>query len=174
MKKENAYLVGRLVKTHGLNGELGASFEVDDPEIYLHSDVIYLSTPTGLVPYFIDSQQLLNNKGILKFEDIDHIDEAKELLGAELYIPLGDLPELDEGQIYYHELVGFQVVDDDLGELGEVSNVYDFQSHAVMEMLYKEAEVLIPLNEELIQNVDPDKEIIYLSLPPGLIDVYME
>lgn len=174
MKKENAYFLGKVVKTHGLKGELGATFEIDAPGEYLHSDVVFLELQGGLVPHFIERQQFLNNKGILKLEEIDVLEDAQALIGAGIYIPLEDLPELEEGQIYYHNLIGFQVIDDDLGELGEVSNIYDFKSHAVMEMMYKNAEVLVPLHEDIVRDVDPEAQTVYVSLPEGLLDVYLE
>ena len=173
MKKENAYLIGKIVKPHGLLGEVVVSYEVDYPEEYIASDVIFLEEKGGIVPYFIESIQFNHNKGIIKFEGVDTVEAAEALRNTSLYIPLADLPELEEGQVYYHELIGFQVKGLEEGMLGEVSEIYDFKSHTVMEMRYQGKEVLIPLHEDIVQEIDEEAKIITVNLPEGLLDLYL-
>lgn len=174
MKKENAYHIGKIVKPHALAGEVGVSFIIDYPEEYVSSEVLFLEEKGSLVPYFIEYQSFNGTKGIFKFEGIDTIEGAEGLRGMDFYIPLKDLPELEEGQVYFHELIGFQVHGVEEGFLGEVNDIYDFKSHAVMEIFYQGKEVLIPLHEDIIDNIDEDAQIIRVNLPEGLLDLYLK
>jgi 16S rRNA processing protein RimM len=87
---------------------------------------------------------------------------------------MSELPELGEDQYYYHELVGFEVIDDSLGLIGEVKVIYDMETQDLLGVEHKGKEVLIPIQDQIIQKVDKAAKKVYCSLPTGLIDIYLE
>ena len=173
MKKQEAYKLGAILKTHGLKGEISAAFDMDDPQEYILSDVLFLDLEGQLVPHFIESINTNQGKGFIKFEDTDSVEQAKKLTGCDIYIPLADLPQLEEGEFYYHQIIGFKIEDTEKGMIGRVEEVIDLKSHAVMRTTYQGKEVLIPMHEEVLLEADMQQEMVKVALPDGLLEVYL-
>ncbi len=172
MDFESCYQLGYVLKTHGLKGELVLLLDADNPQEYSEMESVFVELNKKLVPFFIERIKLNGSKAIIKFEEVDSIEQAKAFKGARLYLPLEFLPELEEGY-YFHELIGFKVIDSNEGELGIVSGVFDSGSQDLIAMQYQEKEVLIPLTEEVVTKVDKQSKTIDTTLPDGLLDIYL-
>ena len=173
MKKQEAYKIGYILKTHGLKGGISASFDMSNPQEYILSNALFVDTEGGLVPFFIESMNINQGKGFIKFEDVENVEKAKRLIGLDLYIPLTDLPELEDGEFYYHEVIGFSIVDEEEGLLGKVEEIMDLKSHAVMRTTYQGKEVLIPMHEDVLLKTDKEAEQLQVRLPNGLLEIYL-
>ena len=171
---DDCFKLGHIVKKHGLKGELSILLDVDYPEDYTELESVFVEVNKQLVPFFIEYLQLNGDRGIIKFEDVDDLPTAERLLKADLYLPAENLPTLEEGQFYYHEVVGYTVVDKSLGELGPIAEVYEFPTQDLLGVTYQSKEVLIPINDDIITNVDHDNKTMQVDLPEGLVDVYLE
>ena len=174
MTKDNCFELGKITKTHGLKGEVVLWLDVDFPEDYEDLESIFLDVKGELVPFFMDSYRLSGNRAIVQFEDIDTFEKAEELVNLEAYLPLDELPALENDQFYYHEIIGFQVVDKNLGELGIVYTVHSMQAQDLLVMDYKGKEVLIPVIPEIVLEADKEAKILNVNLPEGLLEVYLE
>jgi 16S rRNA processing protein RimM len=170
---DDCYLLGQLVKTHGLRGELIAHFDVDYPEEYQELESVFVEQNGKLVPFFIESISVRNDKVFLAFDDIDGIDVAAKLVGLSIYLPLENLPELKSGDYYFHQLVGMSLYDNDV-LVGEVNDVYELPNNNLLGVMHQGVEVLIPLEDAIVKKVDLDTKRIDTDLPEGLIDVYLE
>ena len=174
MQKEETFYIGYVTKTKGLKGEVQVFFEFDDYE-QLKPEIIFADMNGKLVPYFVDSYKLQKNStGYFYFDDLDHIDKAQLLVKKKLYLPLAEKPERDENEFFYTDLKGFMAIDETLGELGEITDVHEYPQQFVATVLYKEKEVLFPLNEDFIIEIDEDEKLLTLDLPEGLLDVYLD
>lgn len=173
MRIDDCYQLGYVSKTHGLLGEVSIILDVDSPEAYQELESVFLELPNSgtLIPFFIETIDIQAQRALVKFEDIDSIEQAQEVVKASLYLPLDALPDLGEGNYYFHEIVGFQVVDQERGELGTVKDVYTGGSQDLIAMDYQNQEVLIPINDELVPQVDKTKGTVYVKLPEGLLDL---
>ena len=173
MRIEDCYQLGYVSKTHGLQGEISVILDVDVPEAYEELESVFLELPNSgtLIPFFVDTIDIQAQRALIKFEDIDSIEQAQELVKANLYLPLNTLPELEDGQYYFHEIIGYRVVDEQLGELGSVKDVYAGSGQDLIAMDYKNQEVLIPINDELVPRVDKSAQIVHTNLPEGLLDL---
>ncbi len=178
MTLDETYQLGYLIKTHGLRGQMVAHFDVDDVSAYTKLKTVYLTlagAPTKLVEHQIEKVQLQSgNKVLIKLRGIERIEEAEPLRGSQLHLPLAALPELEEDQFYFHDVIGFTVVDSALGNLGIVENFYELPQQDMLAMRYQDQEVLIPVVDELISHADHAKKEIYVNLPDGLLDVYLK
>ncbi|GAB3873142.1 ribosome maturation factor RimM [Hymenobacter segetis] len=178
MTLDETYQLGYLIKTHGLRGHLVAHFDVDDVSAYTKLKTVYLTlagAPTKLVEHQIEKvQPQSGNKVLIKLRGIERIEEAEPLRGSQLHLPLAALPELEEDQFYFHDVIGFTVVDENLGTLGTVENFYELPQQDMLAMRYQGQEVLIPVVDELISHADHAKKEIYVNLPDGLLDVYLK
>jgi 16S rRNA processing protein RimM len=70
--------------------------------------------------------------------------------------------------------LGFIAVDENEGELGEISAINEFPQQLIATVTYKDCEVLFPLNEEIIKGIDVVKNLVFIDLPDGLLDIYLD
>ncbi|WP_034256579.1 ribosome maturation factor RimM [Adhaeribacter aquaticus] len=174
MNIDACYQLGYIVRTHGVKGQVIAFFDVDYPEDYEELESVFLQLNGKLVPFFIDALDIQpNGRIIIKFEDVDSIVEAEKLKNTQLYLPLENLPELDEDQFYFHEVIGYLIVDKTLGDLGTVKEIYEMPYQDLMAMDYQGTEVLIPIQDELILRADKAEKKLFVNLPEGLVDIYL-
>jgi len=168
------FYLGKVVKVHGYEGKVSIYFDTDEPQEYIDIDMIFINIAGNLVPYFINDLSLLNNKAVVSFMDVDDIDKANTLVNKELYLPLSLLPVLDGNKFYYHEVKGMNVTDQNYGELGPISAVLEYPNQAVLQVFVDSKEVLIPISNEIIVNVDRTQNLMTIVAPEGLLDVYLK
>ncbi|UPL48204.1 ribosome maturation factor RimM [Hymenobacter sublimis] len=177
MTLDDCYELGSVVKPHGLKGFVVAAFDVDNLDDYrkLKSVLVELPTAPGkLTDYAVEKLQPQSDaRALLKFKGIDRIEDAEPLRNAKLWRPLTELPNLAEDQFYFHDVVGYLVVDEQLGELGTVETFYELPQQDVLSMRYKGVEVLIPVVDELVKQADQAARKLFVNLPEGLLDVYL-
>jgi 16S rRNA processing protein RimM len=73
--------------------------------------------------------------------------------------------------LIYQYLKGYKMMDDLLGELGDIQSVEAYPQQEIAIVNYQNKEVLIPLNEFVISDIDNDNQIVNVSLPEGLLDI---
>ncbi|GAB3330855.1 ribosome maturation factor RimM [Larkinella ripae] len=173
MTKDDCFQLGKITKTHGVRGEMVFFLDVDMPELYSEMDSVLIEIKGDLVPHFIESISVNRNRGIVALEGVETIEEAQKLVNCDLFLPLDNLEELKEGQFYFHEIVGFRVHDEKLGELGTVRTVYNVPPQDLIAMDYQGKEILIPVNDELTPKADKAQQILHVRLPDGLVDIYL-
>ncbi|MBK6266755.1 16S rRNA processing protein RimM [Marivirga sp. S37H4] len=174
MKPSQCFQLGIVSRPHGLKGEVYVALDTDFPQEYAEMESVFLLQNGKLVPFFIESLQIRGSEALIKFEEIDDKDAALSIKGLSLHLPLDQLPELDSDQFYFHEIIGYQIIDQNLGELGKVAQVYEAGHQDLIGMDYKEKEVLIPINDDIIISVDREKETMEVNLPDGLLELYLE
>lgn len=173
MLKEEAFYIGYITKTKGLKGEVQLFFEFEDYES-LDFDVLFAEMNGKMVPFFVKSHKIYpNSTGLFYFDDIDHIDKAEILIKKKIYLPLTQMPERDDDDFGFMDLKGFLTVDESLGELGEIIEINEFPQQFVATVVYKGKEVMFPLNEDFIVEIDDEEQILTVDLPEGLLDVYL-
>lgn len=174
MRIEDCFLLGRVLKPHHLHGECKAYFDVDFIEDYEDMESVYLLQGNKLTPFFLENFRITNpNQAILQFRHVVDRDGAEALAGLEMYLPTEMLPQLGEDQFYYHEIKGFRIQDQNLGELGIVVRVDEFPAQALLVMSYKNREILIPIVGEIVGKIDRENQTVNTKLPEGLLDVYL-
>ena len=175
MKKEDCFYLGKIVKKYSFKGEVLLKLDTDQPELYEHLDALFLDINNSLIPYFVDKSQLHKSNLLrLKFEDVSSEIDAKQLLKKEVYLPLALLPKLEGNTFYYHEIIGFHIVDENFGSVGLISGVNDSSAQVLFEIDRNGIEILIPLNDDIISSVDRTNKTVTVNTPPGLIDLYLE
>lgn len=174
MQKKDCFFVGKIVKKYSFKGELLVKLDTDDPEQFLEMESVFVEQHKNLIPFFIEKCSLHKSSLLrVKFEEVTNEADADALLGTELYLPLSFLPKLSGNKFYYHEIIGFKVIDVNFGDLGVVAGVNDSTPQHLFEIAYKDKEILIPINDEIIKKVDRTKKSLQLEAPEGLIDLYL-
>lgn len=173
------FYLGYTAKIHGKKGELIIKPDVDFPEEYQNLESLFIQLnkkDKTLVPFFLSTCQLQHNGTLrIKIEDTETADEAKKLVGKSIYLPLSMLTPLTGNKFYFHEIIGFTIKDSEKGAIGKVTKVLEHTTQAVFEITNSNnQEILIPITDEIIQNVDRDNQLIEVITPDGLIDLYLE
>lgn len=172
MNINETFYIGYITKTRGLKGEMQLFFEFED-YAELQLDVLFLEINKKLVPYFIDTLKLQKNRtAYLNLEDIDHVDKAQALIRKKVYLPNDKMPERDPDDFRYTDLVGYLVIDENEGEIGEITGVEEFPQQFIAKVDYSGQELMFPLSDDLILDIDAEGQTIEVQLPDGLIDVY--
>ncbi len=176
MTKDDCYQLGHITKTHAVSGELVLYLDVDDAAEYADLESVLLEVKGQLVPYFIESIAIVKaSRAIVAFEEVDTIEQAERLIGCGAFLPLDNLePITDVTRFYFHEIVGYRVVDAEAGELGTVRGVYAMNAQDLIAMDYQDKEVLIPINSDIVRTVDRASQKLNVVLPDGLLAIYME
>jgi 16S rRNA processing protein RimM len=174
MTKADCFELGYITRPHGLDGRLAVVLDVDNPTDYKDTKVVLLEIKGQLVPYTIQSLHFMPNKIVAKFENIDHIDQAETLKSIKMFLPLDKLPKLDEGQFYYHDLIGYDLHDTEEGNVGQIKLIYYMPGQDLLAVAHKGVEVLVPITDEIVLRVDHEAKVVYADLPAGLLDVYLQ
>jgi 16S rRNA processing protein RimM len=174
MDKKDFYFLGKIIKTSGYNGSLVFFFDVDDVAYYQNLEAVFVELNNQLVPFAIENLQYkTGNTFYVQIEDINSFDQAKMLVGCELYLPLKFLPELKGNQFYFHEVIGFIVSDKQHGKIGIITGIMDQTSQPVFVIKNQEQEIMIPASDEIIVKVDRKNKCIEVNAPEGLIEIYL-
>ncbi len=175
MKKEECFYLGKIVRKYSFKGELLAKLETDEPEAYVDLDSVFVAYGPNLVPFFFESSQLHKSTLLrFKFEDVDTEEDADDLIGADLYLPLTLLPDLTGNKFYFHEIIGFAAIDVNFGLIGTITGVNDTTAQAIFEIDREGKQVLVPIIDDFINSLDRDKKEIVLNVPDGLIELYIQ
>jgi 16S rRNA processing protein RimM len=171
---KDSFNIGYITKTRGLKGEVQLFFLYENPE-ELELDVVFLEIYDKLVPFFVSSYQLLsNNTGYFFFEDIDHIDKAIEIVKKNVFLPNTKKPDRDPDEFLITDLKGFTVHEKAYGELGEILEVNEFPQQFIATVSYQSKEIMFPLNDNFIIEIDKEAKVLRVDLPEGLLDIYLE
>ena len=127
-----------------------------------------------LIPYFVENITFHSNKSFVLFQDLKTLEAANQLVGISAYLPLDLLPEKDGNDFYSHEVVDFLVIDEEKGELGKVQEIIEYPTQSLIQIVINGKEVLIPIHDDIIQDVNREEKKIYIKAPNGLIDMYLE
>ncbi|MCK4638550.1 MAG: 16S rRNA processing protein RimM [Bacteroidales bacterium] len=173
MNKNDFFYLGRIVKAYGKKGELNVVLDTDNPENYKDLKSVFLDLKGNLIPYFIEKIQIKNNKAIIKLKDVLTPEIAEMFVNAEIFLPLNQLPKLTGNKFYYHDIIGYTIIDKTYGSIGKVEKVLDLPQHAILQIKYKNKEILVPITDEIIKIVDRNNKQIKIEAPKGLIEIYL-
>ena len=176
MEINDCFLVGYVAKLLGYKGEVVLYIDADEPDKYLEMESVYVSKANKLIPFFFDKLQAHSrqNHFIAKFQDIDSVEQASMFVGCELYLSLDYLPDLSGKQFYFHEVVGFTLVDKQKGLIGEIKEIIDVSSSPIFQIFTGNKEVLLPIHDDFIISIDRKSKTINYKAPEGLIDMYLD
>ena len=172
IKKETVYKIGVLGKPHGVKGEVSFTF-TDDMFDRVDADFLILDIDGILVPFFMEEYRFRNNEtALIKFQDIDTQDKAKELTGCDVYFSR-EKSDHSENNMTWAELIGFTLIDTTTGRLiGKLLSVDAATLNTLFIVGIEEGhERLIPASEELIDKIDARNRQIRICLPEGLLDI---
>ena len=173
MTKDDCFFFGKITKTHGLKGEITIKLDVANPGDFSALKYVLVEEKGNLIPYFIENQKINGDKMFVQLQDVRKVEQAAAFLGKAVFLPNELMPELDEDEFYYKEIVGFKLVDVAKGEIGKISDVLEYPTQAVIQVMKEGKEILIPIHDDIIEKVDKKAKTLTVNTPEGLIDMYL-
>ena len=171
---KDCFYVGTIVSKFSFKGEVLIKLDSDDPEMYEGLESVFITIGNNLVPFFIERSSLHKSNLLrIKFEDIDNEHDAEALLKQKIYLPLDALPKLSGNKFYYHEVIGFEVVDVNYGRVGVITHVNDRSSQPIFEIEHEGQQILIPLHDDFLKEVNRKDKRVIVEAPEGLIELYL-
>lgn len=165
-------IIARAVKPRGLKGEIVAELLTDFPERFEDVDELVLVSPSGeRSTKRLEDYWFQNNRVVLKFSGYDDVEAAKELVGVEFAVPESERVPLPADHYYDWELEGCTVkVGDD--SIGQVKSVLKTGGAEILVVTGNSGnELLIPLADSIVVEVDPARKTIVVDPPEGLLDL---
>lgn len=174
MNHPKLVIIGEVVKPHGIRGEFSVENHAGSPRLYSPGALIGLRPKNGR-ERFVEVFSCRPHQGrlLLTVAGTADRDAAEKLRGMEVVVKAEDLPDLDEGEVYLHEIVGFDVVLEDGSKVGVLEGFEDLPGQDVWLIRSEEGrEILLPATEETVPMIDMDTRRITIAPPPGLLELY--
>ncbi len=170
IKADELIRVGQLNKPHALKGEI--NFTLSEPDLFdeVDPDMLFVQVDGLFVPFFIEEYRFKSDDaGIIHFQDINSDTEARELSNLPIFLH-HDQTSGVEVLLSANPIIGFSIIDSELGPVGEIVDVDDSTMNVLLIVQVKGDTVYIPFADEYINQIDESAKIIYTTLPDGLFD----
>jgi 16S rRNA processing protein RimM len=167
------FKIGTIIKTRGLKGELQLYVDLENLQD-INFNAIFIDIAGKLVPYFVESVKYQKNTAWLYLEDVESVELASKLAKKDVYLSNKLKPKKKKDEFTLKDLKGFIAIDEHEGELGEILEIQELPQQFIATVNYKDREVLFPLNETIIKGIDLNGGEVYIDLPEGLLDIYLD
>lgn len=167
------FKIGKLVAVHGLKGELLLKHELGKKTSLKGLQVIFIEEKKkSFLPWFIESAKIKTNEEVfLKLENVNARETAMKLVRKEVWVPEPDFKKFASKSSPVN-LLGYTIVDKKK-PLGNILEIIEQPHQMLCRLEINTKEVLIPLNEETLQKVDHKKKQVLVTLPDGLLEIYL-
>ncbi len=182
MKKDDYIYLGSLVKTHGANGKV-LLITKHQFEEYEKLESVFFEINKRLVPFFVSTiRQKSNDSFLIVFDNINNETKAQEFLGCNVFLKKthaiinsskhGCL-EQDRDDILdkLSDLIGFSIIDENSGLIGEIINYHDIPSNPILICKKDNKEILIPFQKAFILSIIEKNKTVNGNFPEGLLDL---
>jgi 16S rRNA processing protein RimM len=168
-KEETVVRIGEIVSTHGIHGKLRVRYHNEDKKGFLSYKSLLVRNPLGrLEPFEVTEARIHRKLIIVQLRGLDSIDQAERLVGGSVFVERTSLPELEEDEYYWADLIGLEVTTTEGKSVGEVVRIIPTGANDVLVITAGVEELLVPATEEVIKEVDLVSRRIVISLQEGL------
>lgn len=163
--------LGSIYRTHGLKGMMKVKVDPLYLDELLEMEAVFLQTKAGNLPYFIKSVEAISDDMVLlQLEDVDTKEKAEELLRVPVMAEAENLEMVTAEE--WNGVVGYLLHDKKMGIIGPILQVLEMPQQVLAEVHYKGKDILVPLHDDLIVEVDDMERKIIMSLPEGYFDIF--
>ena len=161
--------VGVIANTHGVRGEVKVFPTTDDPTRYKQLKTVLVDNGKEQLEWEISNVRFFKQMVIVKFKDVDNIDDVLKYKGARLLIARENAVKLEEDEYFRADLFGLQALDEHGVFLGTIKDVLSTGANDVY-VIQQEvgADILVPAIKECILKVDLEQRQMMVHLLPGL------
>jgi 16S rRNA processing protein RimM len=158
-----------VIKPHGVRGKVKVEYFGEDlRRLSLYREILVEDEEGRPKAYEILEVIPKPPRFILRFKGIEKVEEAKPLIGKEILVEKKALPELEEGEYYWVDLLGMKVETQEGKKIGEVREIFPTGANDVCVIEGKRREILLPATEEVIQSIDIKRRVMKVVRMEGL------
>jgi len=170
--KKEPVLLGKVIATHGIKGQLRVAVYSGEFETMLSLDSLILKGPDDRLETFQVAASAVHGRKLnIALKEFENINQVLHLVGRELYALREQLPELSEGEFYWCDLLGLTVKTVSGEILGFLTDIITTGSNDVYVVKDDKREYLIPALEDVVLAINLDDGIMTVSPPEGLLDL---
>ncbi len=163
--------IGRIVRSHGLDGRVKVRSYLETPEALQNlSELLVGRSVSEARRYPLETVGIGKNYFILKLRGIDDRDAADGLRGAPVWMPAEKMGKLPEGEYYWREIIGLQVVTEEGRKLGRIEAVFPTGSNDVYVCRDEDREILLPAVGDVVRRIDTGSGVMVVRLLKGLVE----
>ncbi|MCX4819656.1 ribosome maturation factor RimM [Streptomyces sp. NBC_01142] len=165
-------VVARIGRAHGVKGEVTVEVRTDEPELRLGPGAVLATDPASAGPLTIETGRVHSGRLLVRFAGVRDRTGAEALRNTLLIAEVDpqELPE-DPEEFYDHQLMDLDVVLTDGTEIGRITEISHLPSQDLFIVERPDgSEVMIPFVEEIVAEIDLEKQRAVITPPPGLID----
>lgn len=165
------YLVGTIVTTHGIKGEVKVKLETSFPEErFKKGSKLFLKENDLYREITINSYRMHKQMALITFNNLQNINDVLGYIGKELYVDETAQINLSEDDFYYHDLIGLDAFDEEHNLLGIVSDIMEVPQGEILVITKQNGkEALIPFVDEYIKKVNLEEKCIVIRIIEGLL-----
>ncbi len=168
---EDLLKVGIISSTHGIRGEVKVFPTTDDPQRFKKLKNILLDSGKEKRNLKIQSVKFFKQFVILKFEEIDDINDIEKYKGSSLYVTRDQAVKLQKDEYFIADLIGLTVIAEEEKLEGTLKDVMETGANDVYVIeLTDGRELLLPAIKECVLSVDIEKGEMQIRLLDGLLD----
>jgi len=165
------YLIGVILKPHGIKGEVKIEPITPDPERFEALDEVYINNKHQTEVYLIEQVRFSGRFVYVKFEGIESRDAAEHIRDGEIFVDTEKLIKLKPNEFFIHDLIGCEVFDDSQRPIGKLIDIMQLSSNDIYVIkTEKGIEHLIPAIKDVIKNVDISNKRIIIHILDGMLD----
>lgn len=167
------FKIGKFVAVHGLKGELVLKHTLGKKTSLKGLTAIFVEErKDSFLPWFVQETKIKSeDETLLKLEGVDTREAAMKISRKEVWMPEADLKKFAAKSAPIN-LLGYTIIDNDQ-PLGEILEVIEQPHQLLCRLSIQNKDVFIPLHEETLQKADHKKKQVIVTLPEGLLDVYL-
>ena len=168
---QNLLLIGKIVKPHGLRGDVKVMSYAESINTYDNLKAIYLKKGDGTIEALhINKVSPSKRLIILGLDGVEDVNKAEELRGLELFIDRNELEEAKEGEYYQHDLLGLNVFTLQGSDLGTIKNIMPTGDYDVLVVQKGKKEHLIPAIKDIVREVNLKEKKVVIEPLEGLLE----
>ena len=172
MQKKDCFLVGTIFKLHGYKGDVNIYNDNDIPFNFSKLEYFFIEINNELVPYFIEKARFTKPNVILvKFEYIGSEKKAKKIHKQKVYLPKDWIPQANEKEITEKKLIGYSVIDINLGDLGDIAFINSQTAQQLIYVRKDKKEFCFPMHKQFVKEVNSKERIMKVEIPEELLSL---
>lgn len=170
---ENYVTIGKLAATFGIKGELVLDHHLGEEASLEGITAVFLEEGEGkFIPYFIAGmKKRSDHEWLLLLEGVDTPEKARRFVRKNAWLQESDVKRTASANAAI-SLLGYEILDGK-NKVGIVLEVIEQPTQILLRTEVEKKEVLVPVNESTLLKIDAKKEKIFLELPEGLLDIYL-
>ena len=167
---EDFFRVGVIANTHGIRGEVKIFPKTDDVKRFDYLKEAYIDARKEKIKVEVSNVRYFKNLVIVKFKDIDNINDIERYKGKDLLVTRENALPLEEGEYYLADIIGANVYTEDGILFGSLEDVIETGANLVYSVQHEGKEVLLPVIDDCVKEVNVEEKKVIVHIMKGLLD----